>query len=152
VYVAAAQGSQAADNAFGRPPQTIDYAAVPRVTFTSPAIAAVGLGEQQAQEQGLSTQTRVLPLEYVPRAIVNRDTSGLVKLVAETGTGRLLGAHVAAENAGEIIAAAVYALSAQMTVAQLADTWSPYLTMSEALKLTAQTFTQDVTKLSCCAH
>lgn len=152
VYVAAAQGSQVVDNAFGHAPQTIDYRALPRVTFTSPAIASVGLSEHQAQDQGLSTETRVLPLEYVPRAIVNRDTSGLVKIVAETGTGRLLGVHAAAEDAGEIIAAAVYALTARMTVSQLAGTWSPYLTRSEALKLAAQAFTQDVTKLSCCAH
>src|SRR6266545_4767293 len=94
---------------------------------------------------------RVLPLEYVPRAVVNRDTRGLVKLVADADTSRLLGAHVIAEGAGEVIAAAVYALANHMTVAQMADLWCPYLTMAEALKLAAQTYTRDVSKLSCCA-
>lgn len=151
VYVAAAQGTLAADNAFGRAPRTIDYRALPRVTFTSPAIASVGLTEQQANEQGLAAEARVLPLEHVPRAIVDRDTVGLVKLVAEAGTGRLLGAHVAAQGAGEIIAAAVYALHSNLTVGQISATWSPYLTMAEAFKLAAQTFATDITKLSCCA-
>lgn len=151
VYVAAAQGRQVVENAFGDSPQAIDYRALPRVTFASPAIASVGLTEQQARGRGLAVEVGVLPLAYVPRAIVDRDTRGLVKLVAEAGTGRLLGAHVAAEHAGEIIAGAVYALTSNLTVSQLAETWSPYLTMGEALKLAAQTFTQDVTKLSCCA-
>src|SRR6266511_30558 len=75
----------------------------------------------------------------------------LVKLVADADTSRLLGAHVIAEGAGEVIAAAVYALANHMTVAQMADLWCPYLTMAEALKLAAQTYTRDVSKLSCCA-
>lgn len=87
----------------------------------------------------------------MPRALVNRDTHGLVKLVAERGTGRLLGAHAIAECAGDVIQAAVYALANRMTVHELANTWAPYLTMAEAVKLAAQTFTRDVAKLSCCA-
>ncbi|MFQ8345422.1 mercury(II) reductase, partial [Mycolicibacterium nivoides] len=87
----------------------------------------------------------------VPRALVNRDTRGVVKLVAEAGTGRVLGVHAVAEGAGDLITAAGYAITAGMTVDQLARTWAPYLTMAEALKLTAQTFTADVAKLSCCA-
>lgn len=88
----------------------------------------------------------------MPRALINRDTRGLIKLVADTGTGRLLGVHVLADGAGDVIGAAVYALAAQLTVQQLATTWSPYyLTMAEGLKLAAQTYTRDVSKLSCCA-
>jgi mercuric reductase len=101
------------------------------------------------QVQGCDCRT--LPLEYVPRALVNRDTRGLIKLVAQAGTGRLLGVHAIAEGAGEIITAAVYAITAGLTVDQLAHTWHPYLTMAEGLKLAAQTYTSDVTKLSCCA-
>ncbi len=93
----------------------------------------------------------MLPLEAVPRAVVNRDTRGMVKLVAEASTGRVRGVHAVADGAGEIIAAGVYAIRAGMTVQDLADTWAPYLTMSEALRLAAQAFSRDVTKLSCCA-
>jgi mercuric reductase len=75
----------------------------------------------------------------------------MIKLVADADTGRLLGIHVAAEAAGELAAAGVYILAAQMTVQQVADLWCPYLTMAEGLKLAAQTFTRDVSRLSCCA-
>lgn len=151
VYVAAAQGTLVADNALGGAERTLDYTALPRVTFTSPAIAAVGLTEAQAVEAGLHCDCRTLPLAYVPRALANRDTRGLVKIVAEAGTGRLLGVHALADGAGDLITAATYAITAGLTVDQLAHTWAPYLTMSEALKLAAQTFTSDVAKLSCCA-
>ncbi|MGH6961132.1 MAG: mercury(II) reductase, partial [Dongiaceae bacterium] len=66
-------------------------------------------------------------------------------------SGRVLGVHVIADSAGEVITAATYAITAKMTVDQLAHTWAPYLTMAEALKLAAQNFTSDVAKLSCCA-
>ncbi|MDA8319160.1 MAG: mercury(II) reductase [Actinomycetota bacterium] len=150
VYVAAAQGTLVADNALGAD-RILDYTALPRVTFTTPAIAAVGMTNAQVAEAGLCCDCRVLPLSYVPRALANRDTRGLVKLVADANTGRVLGVHVIADGAGDIITAATYALTAQMTVDQLAHTWAPYLTMAEALKLAAQTFTSDVAKLSCCA-
>lgn len=151
VYVAAAHGTLVADNALAGAGRTLDYTAMPRVTFTSPAIAAVGLTDAQAIEAGISCDCRTLPLEYVPRALANRDTRGLVKIVAEAGTGRVLGVHVIAENAGDVITAATCALTAGLTVDQLAHTWAPYLTMAEALKLTAQAYTRDVTRLSCCA-
>lgn len=151
VYVAGAHGTLIVDNAFDNAGRSMDYTHLPRVIFTTPAIAAVGLTDAQAAEQGLDCECRVLPLDFVPRAIVNRDTRGLVKLVAERGSGRIRGVHVLADNAGDVIAAAVYAVQAGMTVAQMADTWCPYLTMAEGLKLAAQTFTRDVTKLSCCA-
>ncbi|MFF5035663.1 mercury(II) reductase [Nocardia salmonicida] len=151
VYVAAAQGTLFADNAFGDQARVLDYTTVPRVTFTSPALAAVGLTDTQAAEAGHRTEFRVLGGASVPRALVNRDTRGVVKLVAEAGTGRVLGVHTIAEGAGDLITAAGYAITAGMTVEQLARAWAPYLTMAEALMLTAQTFTADVAKLSCCA-
>jgi mercuric reductase len=151
VYVAGAHGAMIVDNAFDQAGRTVDYGHLPRVTFTSPAIAAVGLTNAQATASGVDCEYRVLPLAYLPRAIVNRDTRGLVKMVAERSTGRIRGVHLIAEGAGDVIAAAVYAVRAGMTVQEMADTWSPYLTTAEGLKLAAQTFTRDVAKLSCCA-
>lgn len=151
VYVAAAQGAVAAENALAGTASTIDYTNLPRVTFTSPALAAAGMTAAEAVAAGYRCDCRVLPLAHVPRAIVDRDTRGLVKLVADAGTGRLLGVHAVADGAGELIAAAGYALAAGMTVDQLASLWSPYLTIGEALRLAAQSFTRDVSKLSCCA-
>ena len=79
------------------------------------------------------------------------DTRGAFKIVAERATGKVLGVHAIAANAGDVILAGVYAVKFGLTIQDLADTWAPYLTMAEGIKLTAQTFTVDVDKLSCCA-
>jgi len=151
VYVAAAHGALAADNALHGAGRTVDDTGLPRVTFTAPQLAGAGLTEQAARAAGYQVHTAVLPLAAVPRALVNRDTRGLVKLVAEQPSGRLLGATVAADGAGDVIQAAVLAIRAGLTTGELAGTFHPYLTMAEALKLAAQTFTRDVERLSCCA-
>lgn len=93
----------------------------------------------------------LLPLDVVPRALVDHSTSGMVKLVAEETTGRLLGAHILAEGAGDVIQAAVMALKNRDTIDEITDTFHPYLTMAEALKMAAQGFTKDAKHLSCCA-
>ena len=84
-------------------------------------------------------------------ALVNREARGLFKLVADARSGRLLGAHVLAENAGEVIYAATLALKLGASVQDLASSFAPYLTMAEGLKLAAQSFDRDVARLSCCA-
>lgn len=151
VYVAAAQGTLAADNAINEAHRKMDYTALPRVTFTNPNIAAVGLTDAQAQEQGYLCECRVIDLHHVPRAVVNLDRRGAIKIVADTQTGRILGIHAIAPDAGEIILAGVYAVKFGLTVQDLADTWAPYLTMSEGIKLAAQSFKTDPAMLSCCA-
>lgn len=150
VYVAAAGGSRAAINMTGGE-AALDLSAVPRVVFTDPQVATVGLTEAEAQAQGKAVETRILELENVPRALVNFDTRGFIKMVAEPDTGRLLGVQAVAGEAGESIQTAVMALRSRMTVQEIGDELFPYLTMVEGLKLCAQTFTKDVTQLSCCA-
>lgn len=119
--------------------------------FTDPQVATVGLSEAEAQKQGYSVSTRLLDLENVPRALVNFDTRGFIKMVAEAGTGRLLGVQAVAGEAGELIQTAVMAIRARLTVQEIGDELFPYLTMVEGLKLCAQTFNKDVQQLSCCA-
>lgn len=151
VYVASAHGVTAVENAFNDAGQRIDYTHLPRVTFTSPAVGAVGMTDKQAREAGIRCECRVLPLDYVPRALVNHDTRGFVKIVADADTGRIVGITAVAKEAGDLAAAGVYVLSAGMTVDQVATLWCPYLTMAEGLKIAAQSFRTDVSKLSCCA-
>ena len=151
VYVAAQSGRIAAENALLRRDRRLDLSAVPRVTFTTPPIASVGLTEAQATATGRQPAISILRLDLVPRALVERGTTGLVKLVADTDTGRLLGAHILAEGAGDVIQAAVMAIRYGATVEEVAETFHPYLTMAEALKLAAQGFSRDVEHLSCCA-
>jgi mercuric reductase len=151
VYVAAYAGGLAAENALQGNKRTYDLTALPRVTFTDPQIASVGLGEAQAKERGLTVKTALLPLKDVPRAIVARDTRGLIKLIVEAETGKLVGAHVLADEAGEVIQEATVAMRFGLTLQDILETFHPYLTMVEGLKLAALTFEKDVTKLSCCA-
>lgn len=150
VYLAAAGGTRAARNMTGDD-AVLDLAAMPEVIFTDPQVATVGLTEAQASASGLDAESRTLALDQVPRALANFDTRGFVKLVAERETGRLLGAQVLAPEGGEVVQSAALALRNRMTVHDLADQLFPYLTMVEGLKLCAQTFTRDVTQLSCCA-
>ena len=150
VYVAAAGGSRAAINMTGGD-ASLDLSAMPEVIFTDPQVATVGLSETDAEAQGYATDSRILTLDNVPRALVNFDTGGFIKIVAERESGRLLGVQAVAGEAGELIQTAVMALRARMTVNDIADELFPYLTMVEGLKLCAQTFTKEVKQLSCCA-
>lgn len=150
VYVAAAAGTRAARNMTGDD-VVIDLTAMPAVVFTDPQVATVGLSEQQAAMQGVDVEARQLDLENVPRALANMDTRGFIKLVAEKGSGRIIGCQILAHEAGEVIQTAALAISNKMTIEELANQLFPYLTMVEGLKLTAQTFNKDVKQLSCCA-
>jgi mercuric reductase len=151
VYVAARSGAVAAEHALRGTGRRIDLATMPRITFTTPQIASVGLTETQAREAGHQAITSLLPLEAVPRALVDHATTGLIKLVANETDGRLLGAHILADGAGDVIQAAIMAIKHRATIDEIADTFHPYLTMAEGLKLAAQAFTKDVKHLSCCA-
>lgn len=153
VYVAAATGRVAAVNALaagGARPARVDYTGLPSVVFTRPQLASAGLTEAAARAAGHDCHCRVLDLTDVPRALVNRDTRGAVKLVADAHTGRVLGVHALADGAGEMMLAATYAIKNGMSVDDIADTWAPYLTMAESLRIVAGTFRNEL-PTSCCA-
>ena len=149
VYVAAHHGNMVAENTFAGAERSVDHSRLPRVTFTSPAIGAVGMTEAQVLAAGIRCDCRVLPLDYVPRALVNRDTRGFIKIVANAETGEILGLTAVAKDAGELAAAGVHILG--KTVTEVADAWAPYLTITEGIRIAAKAFTTDISKLSCCA-
>jgi mercuric reductase len=151
VYVAAYQGGLAAANALTGADRRCDLTALPGVIFTDPQVATVGLTAEQARTAGHQVKTSVLPLTAVPRAQVNYEEVGIFKLVADAATDRVLGAHVVAGNAGDVIYAASLTVKHGLTVADLVTSFAPYLTMAEGLKLGALAFSRDVAKLSCCA-
>lgn len=151
VYMAAYGAKLAAENALNGDSRRYDAAAMPSVVFTDPQVASVGLTEKQARDQGIDIRTSTLPLEYVPRALAARDTRGLIKLIAESETGRLVGAHILAPEGADSIQTAALAIKHGLTINDLAEMIFPYLTTVEGLKLAAQTFDKDVAKLSCCA-
>ncbi|MGQ0485878.1 MAG: mercury(II) reductase [Hyphomicrobiales bacterium] len=151
VYMAAYGAKLAAKNALNGDSLRYDNSAMPAVVFTDPQVASVGLTEAAARAAGHDVRTSVLPLEYVPRALAARDTRGLIKLVADGKTRRLLGAHILAPEGADSIQTAVLAIRQHLSIDDLAETIFPYLTTVEGLKLAAQTFDKDVAKLSCCA-
>ena len=151
VYVAAYGGGLAAENALTGAGKFYDASYIPRVTFTDPQIASAGLTEEQARQQSYAVETSTLPMSFVPRALAARDTRGLIKLVSDANTDRLLGAHILAPEAGEMIQTAVLAIRFGITLTQLRETMFPYLTNMEGLKLAALAFEKDVALLSCCA-
>ena len=114
-------------------------------------MASVGLTEDEARQQGIDVRTSVLPLENVPRALAARDTRGLIKLVADSTTNKLIGAHILAPEGADSIQTAALAIKQGMTFTELGEMIFPYLTTVEGLKLAAQTFEMDISKLSCCA-
>lgn len=151
VYMAAYGARIAAENALNGDSKRYDASAMPAVVFTDPQVASVGLTEAEARRQGLQAKSSVLPLDYVARAVAAHDTRGLIKLVADARSGKLLGAHILAPEGADSIQTAALAIKCGLTVEELAETIFPYLTTVEGLKLAAQGFTKDVAKLSCCA-
>jgi mercuric reductase len=151
VYMAAYGAKLAAKNALNSNSLRYDNTAMPAVVFTDPQVASVGLTEAQAVAAGHGVRTSVLSLDNVPRALAARDTRGLIKLVADGATRKLLGAHILAPEGADSIQTAALAIRCGLTIDDLSETIFPYLTTVEGLKLAALSFDGDVKKLSCCA-
>ncbi|MBO6950060.1 MAG: mercury(II) reductase [Rhodospirillales bacterium] len=151
VYMAAYGAKLAAKNALNFDSLVYDNSAMPWVVFSDPQVAGVGFTEAAAKDNRYDVITSTISLDHVPRALAARDTRGLIKLIADKKTDRLLGAQILAPEGADSIQTAALAIKCGMTVTDLADTLFPYLTTVEGLKLAAQTFNKDVSKLSCCA-
>ncbi len=150
--VAAREGAIAAENALTGAGRRMDYRVIPRAVFTDPEIGTVGLTEGEAEARGIRCACRVLDLAYVPRARAIREAEGVVKMVADAGSGRVLGVHLFMPQAAEVVHEAALAIKSGLKVSDLAEFVHVYPTLSEALRLVAQSFTRDVTRLSCCAE
>ncbi len=151
VYVAAYGGALAAENAVTGNTRPADLTAVPSVTFSDPGVASVGLTEMEARARGIEPLVSRLPMEHVARSLAAHDTRGFVKLVADAATRKIIGAQILSAEAGEMIAEPTLAIKFGLSIEDITSTFHPYLTLSEGIKLAAQTFDKDVGKLSCCA-
>jgi mercuric reductase len=151
VYMAAYGAKLAAKNALNGDSLRYDNRAMPAVVFTDPQVASVGLTEAQAAAAGHAVRTSVLSLDNVPRALAARDTRGLIKLVADGASRKLLGAHILAPEGADSIQTATMAIRCGLTIDDLSELIFPYLTTVEGLKLAALAFDKNVKKLSCCA-
>lgn len=150
--VAGKEGSIAAENALANKGKKMDFSAVPHAVFTMPQVASVGLTEKNAEEKGIICRCSSIPMEFVPRAVLAKDTRGLVKMVIDAKTERILGVHILASLSADMIHEGVLAVKYGMTIDDIIDTVHVFPTMTEAVKLTAQSFRMDISKTSCCAE
>lgn len=143
-HSAAQEGMVAGTNAAGGRAKVSDRV-IPRVTFTDPEVASVGMTEAQAREKhGGAVEVAVLPLSAIDRAKILGRTEGFIKLVVHrrgplggpTG-GRLLGAHVVGEGAGELIHEAVLVMQSRAFAGRLAQAIHAYPTMSVGMQQAA---------------
>ncbi len=150
--VGAHDGKIAAHNALsGESPREVDHTVIPRVIFTDPQVAVVGLTDEEAVAAGIACNCNAIPLSVVPRAGAIRDTRGVIKMVLDDATQRVVGVSMLGTNAGEVIHEAAMALRFGATTNDFIDLIHAYPTIAEALKLVAISFTKDVNRLSCCA-
>jgi mercuric reductase len=151
VYVAAKEGQTAAQNISGDDDVFLSYQAVPEVIFTHPQIARVGISLEEASTAGVKTESSLFDISDTPYGKAHRDDTGVIKLIRDAETDRLIGAEILAKDAGNLIQVLTIAIQAGFTISQFTNTYFPYLTAGEGAKLAAITFDKDVSKLSCCA-
>ena len=151
VTVAAYEGKIAASNILEGTHIKTDYSAVAHTTFTDPEFSSVGLTEEQVVKAGIEYEKVVFPVSYIPKAQAIFKTEGLIKMLAEKNTRRVLGIHILAHNSSETIQQASVYLQNKYTTEDLGKEIGVYPTMAEGLKLCAQGFSKDINKLSCCA-
>jgi dihydrolipoamide dehydrogenase len=130
-HAATALGLVAAENACGRY-QHKNETLVPNCIFTTPEIGTVGLGEQEAQQQGRKIKTAKYLMGALGKALAIGEPIGFVKWVADAETDQLLGAHAIGPHATDIIAEAAVAIRAELTAADLAHTVHAHPTLAEA--------------------
>ncbi|MBI2600762.1 mercury(II) reductase [Candidatus Daviesbacteria bacterium] len=144
------EGTLAAENALKNTQNSIDYHCVPWTIFTDPQLAGVGFAEEQEVKQIGSCLCRTISFADVPKAHITGRTEGLIKMVIHPQTKIILGVHILAPNAGDLIAQAMWLVKNKNTVDDVVSSLPMFPTLSEAIKIAALSFTKDISKLSCC--
>jgi mercuric reductase len=150
--VAAKEGNHAVKNAFGDEEKTIDYNAVPAVVFTSPEVASVGMTELEYMDEHGTCSCRTVQMADVPKARAVEDTRGLLQVVKHHETDEIVGVHMVAPRAADMIMEATLAVKFGLTVDDIIDTVHPFPTFSEAFKHACQAFRRDISTMSCCVE
>ncbi len=147
---AAKEGCIAAENALTGSSRTINYDHVPRAVFTDPEVASVGITEDEAMEIYNACSCRTIPIEMVPRAEATFETRGVFKMEIHPENSTILGVHIVAPHAAELIHEATLAVKFGLTIDDIIDTVHVFPTLSEGIKRVAQAFTRDISQMSCC--
>jgi dihydrolipoamide dehydrogenase len=132
-HVASLGGEVAVENALGHS-AALDLKTVPWCVYTDPEIASVGLTEEQARQAGLDAQVGRFPLLANGKALTYGDNSGFVKVVSEGRFGELLGLHIVAPHASDLIHEGGLALALEATLDELTGTVHGHPTLGEAVR------------------
>ena len=135
-HVAYEQGKLAAQNAFAPDPRPFEGRVIPWVTYTKPALSHVGKTEEQLRQDGVDFHVARMFFNDVERAVAEGKTGGLVKLLVDK-QGTILGGHILAEEAGDLLAPIILAMQTGVTAETLATTIMPYPNMVEGVRWTA---------------
>ncbi|MFB6345850.1 MAG: mercury(II) reductase [bacterium] len=150
--VAAKEGNFTVKNAFGNEHRTINYKAIPKVIYTRPEIASVGVTELEYMDEHGTCSCRTVQLGEVPRALAVKDTRGFLQVVKHHGTDEIMGVHMVSRRAGDIIPEATLAVKHGLTVDDIIDTVHPFPTFSEAFKHACQAFRYNADAMTCCVQ
>jgi mercuric reductase len=150
--LAAAEGNKATVNAFSSKRLEIDLNSVPSAVFTFPEAARVGLTDKEANDSGIKCNCRPVMFKDLAKAGIIKDSRGLIKMVINAKTKRILGVEIVGENAADLIHEAVLAVKFKLTIDDIIDTVHVFPTLSEITKLGALSFYHNVEDLSCCSE
>jgi dihydrolipoamide dehydrogenase len=140
-HVASQQGVVAAAHATGTITAAMDYRVVPACVFSFPEIGMVGISEQEAAEQSRDVVAKKFPFMALGKAHVQAEPDGFVKMIADAGTGQLLGVHICGADANVLLGEATLAVQLGCTAEELTNTIHAHPTMSEALREAAEGIT-----------
>ncbi len=144
------EGTYAVENALNSANKSIDYRSVPWTVFTDPQLASVGYTEDEQMAELKACACRTITFDKLPKALITKRSEGVIKIAIHPETKVIMGVHVLAPNAGDLIAQAMVLIKNKNTIDDLEDMLPVFPTMSEAIKLAAMSFTRDVAKMSCC--
>ncbi len=136
-HKASAEGIVAARNIMGQNAE-IDYSVLPAAIFTSPEIASVGMNQDQAVEKGISYLVGRFPFRALGKAHAMGEIAGMVKIITDAATDRIIGAHIIGPHASDLIAEAAVAMKAGLTARELAETIHAHPTLAEAVMEAAE--------------
>lgn len=131
-HKASEEGIAVAERIAGQQPH-INYDVIPSVIYTWPELAMVGKTSEALREESVDFKTGVFPFAATGRALASGDTSGMVKILSDKQTDRILGVHIYGPNASELIAEAVVAMEYSASAEDLARIVHAHPTMSEAM-------------------
>ncbi len=144
------EGTLATENALKGTKNKIDYNTVPYTVFTDPQLAGVGFTEEDQMKRFGTCMCKTVSFKDVPKAFIINRTEGLIKMAIHPKTKQIMGVHILAPQAGELISQAIWLIKDNKTIDDVANSLPMFPTLSESIKIAALSFTKDISNLSCC--